>query len=164
MKRKRPKMRPWTPFVETVLDLPPHEEHVQQLFTQYGERMTREIAEREIEKLKGDRIFVNSRYQVNLHDEEDFVHLSIKTLDKRPARDWRDFQRIKNELVGEECEGLELFPAESRLIDTANQFHLWVYKDPTMRIPVGWECGRHVESTVTGGATQRPLEQQEATQ
>ena len=158
MKRKR-KIRPWTPFVETVLDLPPHEELVQQMMGHYPGRMSRERAEQEIEKLKGDRIFVNSRYQVNLHDEEDFVHLSIKTLDKRPARDWRDFQRIKNELVGEECEGLELFPAESRLVDTANQYHLWVYRNPNFRIPVGWECGRHVESTATGGATQRPLEQ-----
>lgn len=52
--------------------------------------------------------------------------------------DWRDLQAIKNELVGPEHEAIELYPAESRLVDTANQYHLWVLKDPSQRIPVGW--------------------------
>lgn len=36
-----------------------------------------------------------------------------------------DAQRIKNELLGDEYEACELYPAESRLVDGANQFHLW---------------------------------------
>jgi len=52
------------------------------------------------------------------------LHLSIKRLDKHPVRDWRHFQRIKNELIGEENEAVELYPAQSRLVDTTNQYHL----------------------------------------
>lgn len=66
------------------------------------------------------------------------VHLSIKRIDQKPVRDWRDLQRIKNQLLGEECEAVELFPAESRLVDNANQFHLWGYDDPTFRFPLGF--------------------------
>lgn len=34
-------------------------------------------------------------------------------------------RRIKNELLGPEYEAIELFPAESRLLDSANQYHLF---------------------------------------
>jgi len=86
------------------------------------------------------------------------VHLSIRRNDRHWARDWRHFQRIKNELVGPECEGVELYPAESRLVDTSNQFHLWVLDEPGARWPVGWEDGRIVfsEDLVGIGARQRP--------
>src|ERR1043165_2191444 len=54
--------------------------------------------------------------------------LSIHNLKKTADHDWRDYQRIKNELVGPEAEGVELYPAESRLVDTSNQFHLYVFE------------------------------------
>ncbi len=54
------------------------------------------------------------------------------------AHDWRAMQWIKNQLVGEECEAVEVFPAESRLVDTCNQYHLWVSADPKMRFPFGF--------------------------
>ena len=53
------------------------------------------------------------------------IHLSIRRQDREPCHDWRDFQRIKNQLAGPEWEGLEIYPAESRLVDMANQYHLW---------------------------------------
>lgn len=55
------------------------------------------------------------------------IWLSIRRLDRAPLRDWRDFQRIKNELCGPEAEAVELYPAESRVVDMANQYHLWVF-------------------------------------
>lgn len=58
------------------------------------------------------------------------IHLSIKRFDRRPIRNWRHFQQIKNEVVGPESEGVELFPAESRLVDNANQYHLWCIRNP----------------------------------
>lgn len=64
--------------------------------------------------------------------------LSIRRNDRRPIRDWRDFQQIKNDIAGEEREAFELFPAESRLMDTANQYHLWVLPVGE-RMPVGWD-------------------------
>ena len=51
------------------------------------------------------KIYVNSRYQVAIFPVEvkgwpEMVHLSIKTHEKDTSHDWRDYQRIKNELVG----------------------------------------------------------------
>ena len=75
-------------------------------------------------------VWMNNRYQVNIYkferpkDWPPMVHLSIKRLDKEPIHDWRHLQRIKNELVGANCEALELYPAEDRVVDTANQYHL----------------------------------------
>jgi hypothetical protein len=88
------------------------------------------------------------------------VHLSIKRLDRLPTRDWRDLQRIKNQFLGEECEAFELFPAESRLVDTANQTHLWGYDDPTFRAPFGFTGPRIVDDSNTAdtGTKQRKLD------
>lgn len=113
------------------------------------------------------RCYMNDRYQVNVQDigpafgDElgDMAWLSIKRRNKAPARDWRDLQEIKNQIVGPECEGVELFPAESRLVDTANQYHLFVFRNPAVRFPFGW----HQRATATPdeaarvGAVQRPF-------
>lgn len=109
--------------------------------------------------LKRDEVWVNDTYQVNIDrlTYPEFIHVSIKRLDKGPAKDWRDFQQIKNELVGPEFEAVELYPAESRLIDTVNQFHLWVLKGERP-IEVGWFAGREVEDEAKGNAVQRARE------
>ncbi len=72
--------------------------------------------------------YINSRYQVDVElIDTGAMYLSIKLkLPNRTYHDWRDFQRIKNELCGPEREAVELYPAESRLVDTADQYHLWV--------------------------------------
>lgn len=104
-------------------------------------------------------IYINNKYQVNLRRHPmNLVHLSIKLLTKDPVHDWRDLQQIKNELVGPECEGIELYPAESRLVDGANQYHLWVWNDPTYRIPIGFNSPRSVSSQTFGNGKQRPYE------
>jgi len=45
-------------------------------------------------------------------------------------------QEIKNQICGCEAEGVELYPAESRLVDQANQYHIWVLNGAMW--PVGW--------------------------
>jgi hypothetical protein len=85
-----------------------------------------------------DAVYLNSIYQVNVRylkpgqrgyprekGAEHLTHLSIKRRDKKPIRDWRHMQRIKNEVLGPDVEACELFPAEARLVDTSNQYHLW---------------------------------------
>lgn len=89
----------------------------------------------------------------------DIVQLSVKRNDRAPVRDWRHCQRIKNQLVGRECEGVELYPAESRLVDTANQYHIFCVDDPTYRWPIGYTTERMVTSDSFGGAIQRPQEE-----
>ena len=83
-------------------------------------------------------IYQNDTYAVEVIQAPPFVHLDIRRLDGEPCKSWRDFQRIKNELVGPEHEAVELFPAEGRLVDTANQYHLWVAADPQYRFPFGF--------------------------
>ncbi len=105
-------------------------------------------------------LWINDLYQVQVRHMDDLmVHLNIRRRDGGPIlRDWRHFQQIKNELVGPECEAIELYPAESRLVDTSNKYHLYAVKDPTFRFPIGF-TERHVsyESGKTPGTKQRPL-------
>ena len=105
-------------------------------------------------------VFLNSRYQVNVvaFNHPTFgkvAHLSIKALDKSASHDWRDFQRIKNEIVGPECEAIEIYPAESRLVDGANQYHLWAFQ--SYQVPLGFN-ERLVAEGCSNGAVQRPFE------
>lgn len=94
----------------------------------------------------GSEYWINDLYQVqkrplcNDAGEVKAYHLNIRRRDGRPIfRDWRHFQRIKNELVGEECEGFEMYPAESRMVDASNKYHVFVFTDPTYRIPFGMD-------------------------
>jgi hypothetical protein len=91
--------------------------------------------------------WINDIYQVAVHRYpadtfpvgQPMVQLNIRRRDGRPIlRDWRHFQRIKNELLGPECEAVEIYPAESRMVDTSNKYHLWAFPDPEMRVPFGW--------------------------
>jgi len=102
-------------------------------------------------------MYINDTYQVAIRDMGEFLHLSIKRLDREPIHDWRELQQIKTELVGPECEAVELYPAESRVIDTANQFHLWACKDPTFKFPFGFDSKRVVTDTPLGDSKNRPL-------
>lgn len=42
---------------------------------------------------------------------------------------WREKQRIKNEIFGEEYGAIEVFPEESKLVDAANMYHIWILKE-----------------------------------
>ena len=84
------------------------------------------------------------------------IELSIKRNDGAAIRDWRHFQRIKNELCGPEREGVEIYPAESRLVDGANQF--WIFVMPEGgRVPFGFK-ERLVSSNQGNGVQQRQWE------
>lgn len=108
-------------------------------------------------------ILMNDIYQVSVRWTEgdpgnvQVVHLSLKRRDKAAFDDWRHKQEIKNMLVGPEYEGLELYPAESRLVDTANQYHLWVLREEGYRLPFGFhERAVLYENDPASGAVQRP--------
>lgn len=85
----------------------------------------------------------NDAYTVIIRDEEtsdgfpEMLSLGIKRNDREAIHDWRELQKIKNMLIGEEHEAVELYPAESRLVDCANQYHLWVLKEKGLRFPFG---------------------------
>ena len=106
-------------------------------------------------------VYKNDVYQVVVNDVDvgegwpPMAHLSIKRIDREPIHDWRDLQEIKNQIVGDECEAVELYPAESRLVDTANQYHLWCIKEAGARFPFGFS-ERFVTDEAVGKVKQRP--------
>lgn len=104
--------------------------------------------------------WINELYQVQKRYHRDgLVHLNIRRRDGAPViRDWRHFQLIKNQLIGEECEAVELYPAESRKVDTSNKYHLYGVTDPAFRFPFGWEERdvEYVEHRDVPGMRQRP--------
>jgi hypothetical protein len=102
-------------------------------------------------------VFTNDTYTVQMEQVGPFVHLSIRRNNWDTCKDWRHFQQIKNMLVGAENEAVELFPAESRLVDTANVYHLWVHADAAFRFPLGLPS-RLVTAVPIGGDRQRPFE------
>ena len=70
-----------------------------------------------------------------------FIQIGINCHDGTARHDWRDFQGIKNQIAGPECEAFELYPAESRLLDPSNYYTLWCFPG-LKRIKVGNEARR----------------------
>jgi len=94
--------------------------------------------EQAVQRMTSLNIFENDCYHVEVRCTPPFVHLDITRHDGGDCKNWRELQQTKNELVGPEHEAVELFPAESRLVDTANQYHLWVHVSPDFRFPFGF--------------------------
>ncbi len=148
-----------TPFYPAVL-VKPSKEHIRGMAEHFGTSVTKakvivadELAQPTFKN--GDR---PSDYQVRVKQEEEgVIWLSIKRIDKGPCHDWRHFQEIKNMIIGPEHEAVELYPAESRVVDTANQYHLWVAADPEFRFPFGFSVGKKLEGDI-GNSKQRSFE------
>lgn len=155
-----------TPFERGRLTFKPAKEQIAEYMEQHG--LDRAAATRFYNEMKEDVIWVNDLYQVNIHyntpnhgfgDGIQIDHLSIKRRDKQPIHDWRDLQEIKNRLCGPEREAFEIYPCESRLVDTANQFHLWVLPAGEM-VSCGWSkrlVGNSADAAKVG-AVQREFE------
>ena len=151
-------------FRRTTLKYIPVKEFIEREMKMNGH--SRKAAKFLYNAIKDDEIWVNDLYQVNIARDRlvpkepggpEFVHLSIKRLDKKAVHDWRHFQQIKNELVGPEHEGVEIYPAESRLVDQANQYHIWCLAQEGARLPIGWTTRTVDYDPPEGsGVTQRP--------
>jgi hypothetical protein len=117
-----------------------------------------QLIEELVQSVGSSRTYANETYCVQVRTVPPYIHLDITRRDFRPCTNWRDFQQIKNELVGPEYEGVELFPAESRLVDTANQYHMWVRPQGGYRFPFGYK-NRLVlkEALFFGGNSRNPL-------
>jgi hypothetical protein len=86
-------------------------------------------------------VWINDIYQVQVRPHTPpCVQLNIRRRDGDTIfRDFRHFQQIKNQLLGAECEAVELYPAESRLVDSSNKYHLWGVPNPGYRFPFGFK-------------------------
>jgi hypothetical protein len=109
-----------------------------------------------------DEEWFNDVYHVTLRRLDDHVfgtrdgmiQLGISSVDGTARHDWREFQAIKNQLAGVECEAFELYPAESRKLDPSNYYVLWCF--PGIRkLKVGTDTGRRVWNADEAVAPQR---------
>jgi hypothetical protein len=125
-----PEQRPWMPLERS---------HLHPVEQQAHEALAREEG-RPMHLALGHEKWANDEYQVTVLYQSDalgdpqgdpspdgVVQLSIR----------RDKQAIKNEICGPEREAIEIYPAESRLVDGADSAHLWVM--PTgAEVPFGF--------------------------
>lgn len=108
----------------------------------------------------GGQVWENDLYEVTVRTHKGgwplsggpWVQLGISSKDGEPRHDWRDFQQIKNQLCGAEWEAVELYPAESRLVDPSNYYILWC----APRIDIGLYVGRTIAGPEDSIAPQRP--------
>ena len=166
------------PFQKADVKLPPMREWVaaqMKATAKHPNKPTRKELVTQYYALRGDQVWVNDTYQVNIdYDSEKngaltpdpsirVIHLSIKRRDKQPIMDYRDLMAIKDMLLSEDHEGMMLYPARMREHDMANQYHIWcpVLRDTgdPVGFPFGWNCGRKVNNEGFGGAVQRPFEE-----
>lgn len=131
----------WTPFVEAdIFD--------------GNEEMKKKI----LEEPGFGGVWINSIFQVSIrHVQDAYTWLCIVRRDRKAVHDWRHLQRIKNELVGYDREAMELYPAESRLVDTNNQYHLFVLPEGRA-FPFGYTDRDVAEDVGPTKHKQRPFE------
>ena len=106
--------------------------------------------------------YVNDLYQVQVTPcgpDNAMLQINIRRRDGSMFKDWRHFQQIKNEVAGPEREAFELYPAESRKVDTSNKWHLWVLPEGVRMHGVGWQKRdvQYVENKNVPGLRQRSL-------
>jgi hypothetical protein len=118
------------------------------------------------EYFKRCTVVENSRYWVSCGKRpatdrcDALIYLMIGRWDGEPAgpERYRDFMRIRDELVGFEHEAAEIYPQRSVEIDTENVYHLWVCESEHSRFPFGWRRARAVRREAAPGTKQRPFD------
>ena len=128
--------------------------------------MTTGQAKKFLRTVFNQEVWENSLYQASVNRKmnkvfgAEIAEIAITRKDKDAIHDWRHFQQIKNDLVGEDVEAIEIYPNENRLMDTANTY--WLYAFPKGYImPFGFMTPRNIASSERGammGATQRTFE------
>jgi len=88
--------------------------------------------------------YSNNLYVVVIEMTSPLIHACVRRHDRKPCTDWNHLQQIKNELIGAEHEAVELFPAESRLINITNECHLWAHPKAGFCFPFGFSASRIV--------------------
>jgi hypothetical protein len=160
--RQRNRRKTMTEFVPVKPAPPPHE-FIASLAQQYD--VTFDTAKAIVEaEVKTANLFRNNIYQVDVRPAEvreagwpETTWLSIKRIDRAPVGEerFRDFQQIKNMLCGPQSEGVEVYPSEDRLVDTCNQYHIFVIRSG-QRFPFGFQ-DRAVTATGIAGTRQKPF-------
>jgi hypothetical protein len=155
-KKSPPPKRPWTPLAKSE---PRPNPKARDLDPTFYDKCQAEFASGQMTLYANDHVVVHLRV-LDDAGRDGWVHLSIRHHNRSAIRDWRMFQRIKNELMGDDREAIELYPAESRMVDEANSYHLWV-APKGVTFPVGFDEGRLVGDSAQAravGARQRDFD------
>lgn len=79
--------------------------------------------------------YANDKYAVRVTTFDSPAHrngfdkcIMVYRFDGTSARDWRDLQWIKDQVVGPEVDAIEYYPRRSRVVDPSNAVFLWVGK------------------------------------
>ena len=159
MSKKKPTPKKvWQPLVKDPEWF--HDQKREKVKQMVKDSMDLEIPEEALNDLMSDETWGNDRYTVNLHflggDRDGFVEMAVHNHNRTPHVPWRHLQQIKNEILGSDREAVQLFPAEDRLVDTANEYWLYVYpigKAPMRKrgrgdlvgVKLGMDHGRNVQ-------------------
>lgn len=105
--------------------------------------MSPAMAETVAQHSRSGELFINDAFEVLWHRQPaltaggpQLIHLSFKRRDKQPVLDSEVLPAIRSYLTDPELAAAELFPAESRVVDTANQYHAWLVVDPGFPWPL----------------------------
>jgi len=99
----------------------------------------------DIDAVFDDHEFIVERHLLLPPHPKFQFRLVIKRRDGKPIGDWRTLQDAKNQAVGPEREAVQVFPPESEVTDTANLYHLWVFRS-------GCSAGLRIERSENDGA------------
>lgn len=108
-------------------------------YAKLGKPITRAQAKHLMNSDAKAKIWVNNEYTVMHYEgrDADFAvvnrslkgqcdYISIRNNTRTPCRNWEDFQRIKNQLVGPERWGIEIYPTDEMLVNDCHQYHIFV--------------------------------------
>lgn len=82
-------------------------------------------------KNKPDKAWKSNHHVVQVYRNERLIlgklmnKWMIRRNDSEPIREWHEIQNIKNEVIGEEVEAIQIFPKASELVDVANMYWLF---------------------------------------
>ena len=153
--------RYWMPLRRTTEFNPWRPEVIDETMRFYGisEIEARKMLQEEQDKTE---VWINDLYQVAVTKcgpDDAMLQINIRRRDGSMFKDWRHFQQIKNEIAGPEREAFELYPAESRKVDTSNKWHLWVLPEGVRMDAIGWmnRDVQYEENKQVPGLRQRAL-------
>lgn len=92
----------------------------------YTEDAARDLAKDSLAKVSSDVIWLSPVYQVNISENSRSLSLSIKRLNKAPLFNRDHLVDLADHFCRDrKVTPVELYPTEQRVVDTANQYHVW---------------------------------------
>ena len=136
-KKKSPsKKREWQPLVK---DTPSVRKLQEEKLLAQTQKAFPNMSEDDIRSaIHKDEVWGNDRYTVTVtfktnNGRDGYIEIGVHNHKRTTIMQWSHLQQIKNEIAGPDREAVMIFPSEDRLVDTANEYWLYVY--PTGEFP-----------------------------